>query len=82
MENIVRLSEPTVQQDETPQPPRLKPEEGEEGENPFPELEQLNDESFLLRSFDPHPGQTLLFSDEPTFCSNEKVLLHILQTYS
>lgn len=82
MENIVRLSEPTVQQDETPQPPLLKPEEGEEGEKPLPEFEQLNAESFFLTSFDPHPGQTLFFSDEPTLCSNEKVSAQILQTYS
>ena len=83
MDDTVHLSEPTVQQDETPQPPPPKPEEGK-GEDGIllPELEQLKGESFFLTSCDPHPGQILLFSHEPTLCSSEKVVLQLLQTYS
>jgi hypothetical protein len=74
-------AEPTVQQDDTPQPPPLKPAGGEEGEKPLPE-QQLKDDIFLLTLFDPHCGQALSFSVHPTFCRSEKLSLQASQTYS
>jgi hypothetical protein len=75
------VTEPTAQQDETPQPPPEKREDGTEGEKSLPEHEQLKAETFFVTFFEPHFGQQLPFS-EPTLCKREKVSLHLSQTYS
>jgi len=58
------LAEPTVQQEETPQPPPENPPEGMFEETPPPDpAEQQNDEITFLTSFDEHFGQTVSFSE-------------------
>jgi hypothetical protein len=48
-------AEPTVQQEETPQPPALKPPEGTEEERLLPEPdEQQNDDISFFRLSAPH----------------------------
>jgi len=57
-------AEPTVQHDETPQPPPENPPEGlgEGAPSPEPE-EQQNEDMIFLISFDPHFGQFVSFSE-------------------
>ena len=62
---ILKLrAEPTVQHEETPQPPPENPPDGIAGEAPPPDpAEQQNEEITFLTSFDVHLGQTVSFSD-------------------
>jgi len=41
-------AEPTVQQEETPQPPPENPPEGTDGEIPFPEPEEQQNEEIIF----------------------------------
>jgi hypothetical protein len=77
---FLQPSELTVQQDIWPQPP---PEpEKEEWENPpSGDVEQKRD-TFFFSSLDPHSGQVVSFSEDPTLCSTEKPLPHFMHIYS
>jgi len=76
------ISEPTVQQDETPQPPPLPLKGGCESEEAPPPGEQQKEESFFFTSFEPQPGQQVSFSEAPIFWSAANKVLHLIQIYS
>ncbi len=59
-------AEPTVQQEETPQPPPLKPLEGTDGEQPPPAEQEKADITFLI-SCDSHLGHFVSVSAELVF---------------
>jgi hypothetical protein len=76
------LIEPTVQQERIPQvlPPKL----GTGGDDPVLlfDVVLLKRENFFFTSGELHCGQTVSFSEAPTFWMREKLVLHLLQMYS
>ena len=66
-----------------PQLPPLKPGTGEDDSTLLFDAELLlKRESFFFTSAEAHCGQTVSFSEAPTFWIREKFALHLLQTYS
>jgi len=80
---IWKGAEPTVQQEETPQPPPLKPPEGikEEGLLPDPDEQQNADINFFTLS-EPHLGHFVSFVPLIMLCRIENRSLQFMQSYS
>jgi hypothetical protein len=76
-------AEPTVQQEETPQPPPEKPPVGTAGEMLFPEPEeQQNDDNIFLTSPEEHFGHLVSFWLPVMLCSRENRSQHFRHIYS
>jgi hypothetical protein len=76
-------AEPTVQQEETPQPPPEKPPEGNDGEGPLPGPEEQQKEDIIFFTFfDEHLGHLVSFCPQDMRWSRENLSSHSLQMYS
>lgn len=76
-------AEPTVQQEETPQPPPLKPPEGIEEEWLLPEPdEQQNEDILFFTLSEPHFGHFVSFFPQVMLCRTENISLQVMQSYS
>lgn len=77
---LAPLCRTPVQQEETPQPPPLKPPDG--AAKPPSELEQQKEDMSFFTFFDEHLGQQASFSDADIFCNRENFSLQETHMYS